>query len=132
LAGAANYASHDYAAAIIEERQVYREKYSDARLIASFLQASPPLASAVSRYNTTSEYTDNEAITVTAVFGNKNSFYVTCQTRYNSMYSTSYKLRVQISQGNITVPQLGGKLAINGRESKIHMSDYDVGGFDLL
>lgn len=48
------------------------------------------------------------------------------------MASTLYKLKVQTSAGNLTLPQLGGHLSINGRDSKIHVTDYDVGGINLL
>lgn len=117
---------------IDEERQVHREKYSEAKLIANFVRASPALASAVPGYNTTGIYTDSEAITTTPLFGNKTNFYVTRHTRYNSLASTLYKLRVHTSAGNLTLPQLGGQLSINGRDSKIHVTDYDVGGLNLL
>ena len=36
------------------------------------------------------------------------------------------------SQGNITIPQLQGTLTLNGRDSKIHVTDYDLGGTNLL
>lgn len=36
------------------------------------------------------------------------------------------------SAGNVTVPQLGGTLSLNGRDSKWHVTDYDVGGNNLL
>jgi hypothetical protein len=124
--------SYDYGAVITEERQVHREKYSEAKLIAHFVQASPALASAVPGYNTTGVYADNDAITVTPLLGEKTSFYVTRQTKYNSFASESYRLRVETSQGNITVPQLGEKLSINGRDSKIHVADYNIGDFNLL
>lgn len=124
--------SYDYGAVITEERQVHRDKYSEAKLIAHFVQASPALASAVPGYNTTGVYAENEAITVTPLIGNETSFYVARQTKYNSLASESYKLTVGTSQGNITVPQLGGKLTINGRDTKIHVADYKVGNFNLL
>lgn len=129
---AGGYTSYDYGAAITEERQVHREKYSEAKLIANFVLASPALASAVPGYGETGTYADNKAITVTPLNGNKTSFYVARQTKYNSLDSTSYKLRLQTSEGNITVPQLGGQLSIHGRDSKIHVTDYDVGGFNVL
>jgi hypothetical protein len=69
---------------------------------------------------------------VTPLTGNKTRFYVARQTKYNSLASTPYKLHIQTSAGNITLPQLGGQLAMNGRDSKIHVADYDVGGFNLL
>jgi hypothetical protein len=34
--------------------------------------------------------------------------------------------------GNVTIPQLGGSLTLNGRDSKIHVTDYDVGGINLI
>jgi hypothetical protein len=111
---------------------VHREKYSEAKLIANFVSTSPALASAVPGYNTTGIYTDTPAITVTPLFGNKTNFYVTRQTKYNSLASTSYKLKVQTSAGNVTIPQLGGSLSINGRDSKIHVTDYNIGSFNLL
>ena len=123
--------SYDYGAVITEERQVHREKYSEAKLIAHFVQASPALASAVPGYNTTGVYATNEAITVTPLIGEKTRFYVARQTKYNSLASETYKLTVQTSQGNITVPQLGGELSINGRDSKIHVADYNIGNFNL-
>ncbi|KZM26721.1 uncharacterized protein EKO05_0008805 [Ascochyta rabiei] len=132
LGHAGGYTSYDYGAAITEERQVHREKYSEAKLIANFVHASPALAAAVPGYNSTAVYTDTNAITTTPLFGNKTNFYVTRQTKYNSLASTSYKLKVQTSAGNLTLPQLGGQLSINGRDSKVHVTDYDVGGFNLL
>jgi hypothetical protein len=123
--------SYDYGAVITEERQVHREKYSEAKLIAHFVQASSALASAVPGYNTTGVYATNEAITVTPLIGEKTRFYVARQTKYNSLASETYKLTVQTSQGNITVPQLGGELSINGRDSKIHVADYNIGDFNL-
>ncbi|KAF2818508.1 hypothetical protein CC86DRAFT_336927 [Ophiobolus disseminans] len=132
LGHADGYTSYDYGAAITEERQVHREKYSEAKLIANFVHASPALATAVPGYNTTGVYADNAAITVTPLFSNRTNFYVTRQTRYNSLASTPYKLRIQTSAGNLTIPQLGGSLSLNGRDTKIHVTDYDIGGFNLL
>lgn len=52
---------------------------------------------------------------------------------FNSTETTTYKLVLDGSSfGNITVPQLGGSLSLNGRDSKIHVSDYDLGGTTLL
>ncbi|KAE8367778.1 glycoside hydrolase superfamily [Aspergillus caelatus] len=41
--------------------------------------------------------------------------------------STSYKWQVNTSQGNITVPQLGGFLTLHGRDSRFHVTGYDLG-----
>ncbi|KAJ4357598.1 uncharacterized protein N0V89_002174 [Didymosphaeria variabile] len=133
LGHADGYTSYDYGAAITEERQVHREKYSEAKLIANFVAASgDALASATPGYNITGVYADNGAVTVTPLIGEKTKFFVARQTKYNSLDSVSYKLRLPTSAGNITVPQLGGTLSLNGRDSKIHVTDYPVGDYNLL
>ncbi|KAK5021119.1 hypothetical protein LTR60_000118, partial [Cryomyces antarcticus] len=128
------YTSYDYGAAITEDRLVTREKYSEAKLEANFLQASPAYLTAVSQDNShaNGSYTDSSAIAVTALFGNVTRFFVARHAAYNSLASTNYKLTVPTSQGNITIPQLGGTLTLNGRDSKIHVTDYDLGGINLL
>jgi hypothetical protein len=51
---------------------------------------------------------------------------------YNSTETTSYSLKIATSAGNLTVPRLGGKLTLYGRDSKVHVTDYNVGGTKLL
>ena len=78
LGHADGYTSYDYGAAITEERQVHREKYSEAKLIANFVAASgDALASATPGYNQTGVFADNNDITVTPLIGKKTKFYVT-------------------------------------------------------
>lgn len=62
----------------------------------------------------------------------KTSFFVVRHAPYNSLDVTNYKLDVSTSVGDLAIPQLGGKLTLNGRDSKIHVTDYDVGGTNLL
>jgi len=111
------YTSYDYGAAITEERLVTREKYSELKLEANFLRASG------------SAY-------LTAVPSNAtNGSYVNTDARhaaYNTLASTNYKLTVPTSAGNISIPQLSPTLTLNGRDSKIHVTDYDVGGINML
>ena len=111
-----------------------REKYSEAKLEANFLQASPAFLTAVAQNNTNANgsYTGNNALAVTALLGNKTNFYVIRHAAYNSLASTNYSITLPTSQGNITIPQLGGSLVLNGRDSKWHVTDYDVGGANLL
>ena len=51
---------------------------------------------------------------------------------YNSTDTTTYSLNIATSAGKLTVPRLGGKLTLNGRDSKVHVTDYNVGGTTLL
>ena len=60
------------------------------------------------------------------------NFFVLRHSAYNSLATTNYNITLPTSKGNITIPQLGGTLSLHGRDSKIHVSDYDLGGVDLL
>ena len=46
--------------------------------------------------------------------------------------AATYKLTVTTSKGALSVPQLGGILTLSGRDSKWHVTDYDLGGTNLL
>jgi hypothetical protein len=129
------YTSYDYGAVIDEERTVTREKYYEAKLEANFLQASPAYLTAIAQNNTNANgsYTGNTALAVTALLSNTTDFFVIRHAAYNSLATTNYTITLPTkSQGNITIPQLGGTLSLVGRDSKFHVTDYDVGGINLL
>ncbi|KAH0134918.1 putative beta-galactosidase, partial [Aureobasidium melanogenum] len=128
------YTSYDYGAVITEDRLVSREKYSEAKLEANFLQASPAYLTAVPQNNThaNGSYTNNPEIAVTALLGNRTNFFVIRHAAYNSRASTQFKLNLPTSQGNINIPQLNGSLVLNGRDSKFAVTDYDAAGTNLL
>lgn len=84
---------------------------------------------------TTSTYTSTTDLTVTPLLGSNSSsssFFVIRHTDYSSEDSVSYKLRLPTSAGRLTIPQLGGSLTLSGRDSKIHVVDYDVAGTKIL
>lgn len=133
------YTSYDYGAVIDEMRTVTREKYSEAKLEANFLQASPAYLQAWAQNNTNANgsYTGNDALAVTALLGstggvNVTNFFVIRHAAYNSLDTTDYHITLPTSKGNISVPQLGGTLSLHGRDSKFHVTDYDIGGKSLL
>ncbi|KAK6412301.1 hypothetical protein LTR95_017993 [Oleoguttula sp. CCFEE 5521] len=128
------YTSYDYAAVIDESLGVEREKYSEAKLEANFLQASPAYTTSVYQNNThnNGSYTGNPALTVTATFSDATKFFVIRQANYSSVADVSYQITLPTSKGNITIPQSGGQLTLHGRDSKFHVTDYDVGGVNLL
>ncbi|KKY27463.1 putative beta-galactosidase e [Phaeomoniella chlamydospora] len=132
LGHAAGYTSYDYGAVIKEDRTVTREKYSEAKLEANFLKASPAYLTANPGNSTNATYTSTTDISVTPLLGNKTNFYVVRQSNYASNDSVSYDITVPSSIGNVTIPQLGGSLSLHGRDSKIHVTNYDVGGIDLI
>jgi hypothetical protein len=128
------YTSYDYAAVIKENRMVDREKYSEAKLEANFVEASPAYLTSTAGNLTNGTYTDTSALSVTPLFGNGSdtNFYVLRHSNYSNRAVTPYKLIVPTTKGKITVPQLEGELTLHGRDSKVHVTDYDVGGHNVL
>lgn len=68
----------------------------------------------------------------TPVFGSDGSFFIVRQSDFTSEASSNYTLSLPTSAGTISIPQLGGSLSLNGRDSKVHVTDYPVGSSTLL
>ncbi|OQE44287.1 hypothetical protein PENCOP_c002G08254 [Penicillium coprophilum] len=128
------HTSYDYGAAITEERAVWREKYSEQKLEANFLKVSPAYLTATPHLGGNGTYGAASSISVTALLGNgtRTNFYVVRHADFTSMDNTKYTLALSTSIGDIKLPQLGGHLTLNGRDSKFHVTDYDVGGINLI
>ena len=128
------YTSYDYGAVIKEDRTITREKYSEAKLLVNFLKASPAYLTATPGSAGNGSLVNTKAIDVTPLYGNGSAtdFYVVRQSAYNSLQTTQHKIDLGTSMGNITVPQMGGSLSLHGRDAKIHVTDYEVGGTTLL
>ncbi|KAJ5975439.1 hypothetical protein N7481_009146 [Penicillium waksmanii] len=128
------YTSYDYGAPITEMRTVERENFSELKLQAMFLQSSPAYATAIPQNNThaSGSYTGDVNIATTAVLGNRTSFFVLRHADYTDTSTARYHVTLPTSKGNITIPQLGGSLSLVGRDSKLHVTDYNVGGINLL
>lgn len=60
------------------------------------------------------------------------TFYIVRHSDFTPLTTTMYQLAISTSTGNVTVPQLGGSSMLEGRDSKIHVADYDVGGINLI
>lgn len=131
---AGGYTSYDYAAVIREDRKVDREKYSEAKLLATSLQSSPAYLTATPGNGTNGTYGAPNTITVTPLNDKESgtAFYVIRHADYQTLDTTTYKLTVPSSAGTVTIPQLSGSLSLHGRDSKIHVVDYDLGGSKLL
>ncbi|CAG9936567.1 unnamed protein product [Clonostachys rosea f. rosea IK726] len=132
LGHAEGFTSYDYGAQITEERQLWREKYSEVKLQAHFFHVSPAYLEA-DRFNSSLEYTNTDAITVTPATTNTTKFYISRHTEYETTESVPYRLKVKtVDYGDIEIPQLGDSLIMNRRDSKIHVSDYPVGDKKLI
>lgn len=129
------YTSYDYGSAISESRNITREKYSELKLLGNFAKVSPGYLVANPGDLSTSTYTNTADLTVTPLLGSNSSassYFVIRHSDYSSQASVDYKLTVPTSAGNLTIPQLGGSLTLSGRDSKIHVTDYDVAGTNIL
>ncbi|KAK1516895.1 glycosyl hydrolase family 35 [Colletotrichum costaricense] len=126
------YTSYDHGASIRENRGIDREKYSEAKIEAHFLRASEAYLTAIPQNATSTEFVSTPDLQVVPIVGDKTRFYVVRHTDYTSLNRTSYKLNVPTSVGNISIPLLGGDLSLHGRDSKIHITDHDVGGTSLI
>lgn len=128
------HTSYDYGAAITEERAIWREKYSEQKLEANFLKVSPAYLTATAHLGVNGTYGAPSSIAVTALLGNgtDTNFYVVRHANFTSTENTQYTLALLTSIGDIEIPQLGGHLTLNGRDSKFHVTDYDVGGINLI
>ncbi|KFZ09594.1 hypothetical protein V501_05524 [Pseudogymnoascus sp. VKM F-4519 (FW-2642)] len=134
LGHSGGYTSYDYGAAISENREVAQEKYSELKLQAQFLKVSPAYLTASVGTATTATYTDSSTLLTTPLWGSGSAtnFYVVRHSDYQTLDAATYKLSLKTSQGNVVIPQLGGSLTLSGRDSKWHVTDYDVGGTTLL
>jgi beta-galactosidase len=128
------YSSYDYGAPITESRNLTRQKYSELKLLGNFIKVSAPsYLIATPGILSAGVYTDTTTLTTTPLLGNNSaSFFVVRQSNYASLDTVNYKLTVPTSAGNLTIPQLGGELTLIGRDSKIHVVDYDVAGTKIL
>ena len=128
------YTSYDYAAVIREDRRVDREKYSEQKLQANFFKVSPAYLTAARGSASNTTWTSSQALTVTPATSNTTNFYFVRHAKYNTLDSVTYKLNIHTAAfGNVTVPQVNGtSLTLNGRDSKTHVSDYDIGGATLV
>ncbi|KAH8802585.1 putative beta-galactosidase [Xylogone sp. PMI_703] len=126
------YTSYDVGAAISENRQVSREKYSELKLQANFLQVSPSYLTTHPENISFGIYTETDDIGVTHLAGSPTSYYIIRHKDLTSLDSTQYKFKVNASLGHLTIPQLGGHLTLNGRDSKFHVVDYDIGSLNLI
>ncbi|KAF2673094.1 glycoside hydrolase family 35 protein, partial [Microthyrium microscopicum] len=124
--------SYDYGAFIGETRHVRREKYSEVKIQANFLKVTPAYLRATPGDVSNGSFvgTDKLAVTQVNATDSDTKFYIVRHADFQSREITNYRLNVFCSLGNVSIPQMAGQLTLFGRDSKIHVTDYDVG--DIL
>ena len=97
-------------------------------MLANILQASPAYLTAIPGNGTNRGFANTDQLVVTPLTRNLTNFYVVRHANYSSLASTKYRIRLRTIQGSVSVPQLSSDLTLNGRDSKIHVTDYNLGG----
>jgi hypothetical protein len=126
------YTSYDYGSMIAEDRTITREKYSEAKLEANFLVATPSYLTAVPDLRNAT-YVSSPDLTASLLKGERTQFLIVRHTDYASTETTNYTLTLpDTSAGDIHIPQAGGTLSLHGRDSKILLFDYELKGINVL
>ncbi|KAG8734175.1 hypothetical protein FRC10_011921, partial [Ceratobasidium sp. 414] len=121
------YMTYDYGAAISEDRSL-TAKFAEIKLQALFLHASPNYHLA-GRIGTGTSYTNSDRIfTTNLATPSGQSFYIVRQTTNANTDRVEFVLKVNTQAGELTIPQYGGSMALDGRESKIVVTEYPFGG----
>ncbi|KAL4934561.1 glycoside hydrolase family 35 protein [Aspergillus undulatus] len=124
--------SYDYSAPISEDRSI-GSKYYETKLLALFTRAARDLT-VTDRLGNGTQYTTNEAVSATELRNPENNaaFYVLHHEDTTVGTDESFRLHVNTSQGALTIPRHGGFIRLNGHQSKIIVTDFNVGSETLL
>ncbi|CAE6536961.1 unnamed protein product [Rhizoctonia solani] len=123
LAAPVVYTSYDWGAAISEDRSL-TPKFHETKLHGLFLHATPHYHLA-GRVSTGSELVSNSKIFVTHLATAEGQrFYIARQTTNANTAREEFTLDVKTKSGAVTLPSL----ALDGRDSKIFVTEYPFGG----
>jgi hypothetical protein len=128
------YTSYDYGAPIAEDRLINREKYSEIKLQANFLVASPQYLTIDPETKfTTGAYTTSNDLGVTRLDGNDSStaFFVIRHEPYHTNKSVEYQLKLPYLPFEDALPLGGFNITLKPRDSKMIPVNYQVGEFKL-
>ncbi|KAG9085345.1 hypothetical protein FRC06_003654 [Ceratobasidium sp. 370] len=113
---------YDYAAAISEDRTL-TPKFSEIKLQGLFLHATPHYHLAGRISTGTSLSSSSQIFTTHLATTQGQNLYIVRQTTNNNTARVEFSLKVNTTAGEVTLPGL----ALNGRESKIIVSEYPFG-----
>ncbi|KAF5024390.1 hypothetical protein F66182_3476 [Fusarium sp. NRRL 66182] len=132
FAGPAVATSYDYSSPISENRAIW-DKYYETKLLTLFTRVAHDLTKTNRVANTTSLSTNPEIlISELRHEDNDAAFYVARHDYSPSGTKEIFKARVNTSAGDLTIPQNGGHITINGHQSKVIVTDFHFGDKTLL
>ena len=116
--------SYDYSAPIAENRAIW-SKYYETKNLALFTRSALDLTMA-ERLGNSSVYSTNPAVMASELRNpvTNGAFYVTRHTVSSSGTTEAFKLHVNTSAGNLTIPQNGSVIVLNGHQSKVIVTDF--------
>jgi hypothetical protein len=120
--------SYDYSAPISEARTI-GDKYSETKLYGFFLRAAKDLTKIERGGNGTTNYTGNPSVFAQELYNvdNHARFYVAKHTNTTLTSLETFKLRVKTSVGDLTIPQYAPHIALDGRQAKVLVTDFNAG-----
>ncbi|KAG8728399.1 hypothetical protein FRC11_011148, partial [Ceratobasidium sp. 423] len=123
--------SYDYSSPISESRQI-GQKYYETKLLGMFIRAAKDITK-LDRISASTNYTTNTLVSATELRNpdTQAAFYVTRHATSSDTTKDSFQLKVATSVGSLTVPTTGN-ITLNGRESKIVVTDFRAGNATLL
>ncbi|KAH9053098.1 glycoside hydrolase family 35 protein [Lactarius vividus] len=130
------YTSYDYGAAIGESREI-TTKFTELKAQGLFLRSSPEFLKTERVGNSTSgpcQVTNPTAfVTFLKNPDTGTGFWIARQTNSSSTALTAFNLTVTTSAGTVTIPRAVPNITLNGRQSKVIVTDYHYGtsGFIL-
>ncbi|KAH3983926.1 beta-galactosidase [Parastagonospora nodorum] len=124
--------SYDYSSPISENRKI-DSKFYETKNLAMFTRVAHDLT-VTDRLGNNTGYTTNPAVEASELRNpeTKAAFYVTIHSQSSSATVESFKLHVSTSVGNLTIPQHGGSIVLNGHQSKILVTDFAMGSQTLV
>ncbi|KAF2970435.1 hypothetical protein GQX73_g3105 [Xylaria multiplex] len=124
--------SYDYSSPVSENRKI-GSKYYETKLLTQFTRVATDLAM-TDRIGNSTDYSTNPAIAVSELRNPETGarFYVAMHSYTPSGTSETFNLRINTSEGQLTVPQHGEGIKINGHQAKILVTDFRFGSKKLL
>lgn len=124
--------SYDYSAPISEDRSI-GSKYYETKLLALFTRSAEDLTMTELIGNGT-QYTDNAAVRAYELRNPETNagFYATFHLNTSISTNEAFHLKVNTSIGALNIPRHGGKLRLNGHQSKIIVTDFTFGSNKLI
>jgi hypothetical protein len=123
--------SYDYSSPISETRKI-DSKFYETKNLALFTRVAEDLT-VTDRLGNSTSYTTNLAVKVSELRNplTKAAFYITIHDYSPSGTREPFKLHINTSVGNLTVPRYSGEILINGHQSKILVTDFTLGNHTL-